>query len=64
MKRHPLIKDISESEQLPLTILDETLKSFPKFNTTGRSLLIRFNVQREDSDPAVYLREYVTELTN
>ena len=28
------------TEQLPFRILDETFKSFPKFNTTGRSLLM------------------------
>jgi hypothetical protein len=44
-------------------ILDETLKSLPKFNTTGRSLL-KLNVPREDSDPAVYLRECISALTN
>jgi hypothetical protein len=58
------IQDMSESEQLPFTILDETVKSFPKFNTTGRSLLLKFNVPREDSDPTAYLRECITALTN
>jgi len=36
-------RNISASEttkQLPFRILDETFKSFPKFNKTGRSLLI------------------------
>ena len=28
--------------QLPFLILDETSKSFPKLNETGRSLLIKF----------------------
>ena len=40
-------RNISASEtakQLPFRILDETFKSFPKFNTTGRSLLIKFNL--------------------
>ena len=38
----------SESEttkELPFLILDETSKSFPKFNTTGRSLIIKLNYQ-------------------
>ena len=30
-------------KQLPFNILDETSKSFPKFNANGRSLLIKFN---------------------
>ena len=29
-------------EQLPFLILDETMKSFPKFNSTGRGFLIKF----------------------
>jgi hypothetical protein len=58
------IEDISESEQLPFTILDETIKSFPKYNTTGRSLLMKFHVPSEDNDPAAYLRECITALTN
>jgi hypothetical protein len=31
--------------ELPFEILDETSKSYPKFNSTGRSLLIKFNPQ-------------------
>ena len=30
------------TEHLPLLILDESSKCFPKFNSTGRSLLIRY----------------------
>jgi len=30
------------SEKLPIFILDENSKSFPIFNATGRSLLIKF----------------------
>jgi len=32
-------RNIPFSEQLPFRILDETSKSFPKFNATGCSLL-------------------------
>ena len=35
-------------EQLPLMILNEMSKSFPKFNTTGRSLLIKFRPPGEE----------------
>ena len=45
-------------------ILDETFKSFPKFNTTGRSLLIKFNSLGEEQDPTTYLKECITALTN
>ena len=36
-------RNISVSEQLPLRILDQNSKSFPKFNATGRSMLIKVN---------------------
>jgi hypothetical protein len=52
------------SEQLPFLILDETSKSFPKFNATGRSLLIKFRSPAEPVEPAVYLKECITALTN
>jgi len=39
------------SEQLPFLILDDVLKSFPKFNTTWRRLLITFNSPSEKEDP-------------
>jgi hypothetical protein len=45
-------------------ILDETTKSFPKFNVTGRSLLIKFNSPGEEQKPTSYLRECITGLTN
>jgi hypothetical protein len=51
-------------EQLPFLILDETSKSFPKFNATGRSLLIKFRPPAEDVEPTVYLKECITALTN
>jgi hypothetical protein len=56
----------AESEtniQLPFKILDETKKN-PKFNATGRSLLIKFNSPGEKQEPTKYLKESVTELTN
>jgi hypothetical protein len=44
-------------------ILDETTKSFPKFNATGCSL-IKFNSPGEEQEPTSYLRECITGLTN
>jgi hypothetical protein len=52
------------SEQLTFRILDQTSKSFPKFNATGRSLLIKFNSPGEEQNPATYLKECITALTN
>jgi hypothetical protein len=52
------------TEQLPFKILDETFKTFPKFNTSGRSLFIKFNFRGEEQDPATYLKEFITVLTN
>jgi hypothetical protein len=52
------------SEQLPFFILDETSKSFPNFNATGRSLLIKFRPPTQDVEPTVYLKECITALTN
>jgi hypothetical protein len=49
--------------QLPFQILDETSKSFPKFNATGCSLLIKFNNPREKQEPMTYLKECITALT-
>jgi hypothetical protein len=51
-------------EQLPFLILDETRISFPKFNETGRSLLIKFRPPAEAVEPTVYLKECITALTN
>jgi hypothetical protein len=45
-------------------ILDETTKSFPKYNATGHSLLIKFNSPGEEQKPTSYLRECITRLTN
>jgi len=52
------------AERLPFRILNETSKSFPKFNTTGGSLLIKFNFPGEEQDPTTYLKEFITALTN
>ena len=57
----------SESEttkELPFLILAETSKSFPKFNTTGRSLIIKFKLPGQEREPMIYLKECITELTN
>jgi hypothetical protein len=50
------------AEQLPLGFWMRLI-FFPKFNTTGRSLLIMFNSPREEQDPATYLKECITALT-
>lgn len=52
------------TEQLPLLILVETTKSFPKFNGTGRSLLISFRPLGEEQRPTGYLKECIPSLTN
>jgi hypothetical protein len=49
---------------LPFQILDGTSKSFPKFKATGRSMLIKFNSPGEEPDPAEYLKEFITSLTD
>jgi len=43
-------------------VLYETSKSFPKFNATGRSLLIKFNSAVEEQNPGTYLDECITAL--
>ena len=50
--------------QLPFKISDETSKSFPKFKSTGRSLVIKFNSQGEEQEPTAYLKECITALAN
>ena len=52
------------TKELPFLILDETSKSFPKFNTTGRSLIILFKLPGQEREPATYLKECITALTN
>ena len=49
------------SEQLPFLILDETSKSFPKFNATGRILLIMLRPHAEHVEPTVYLKDCITD---
>ena len=44
--------------------MDETSNSIPKFNATGRSLLIKFMPPAEDVEPTVYLKVSITALTN
>jgi len=43
--------------------LNETSKSFQKFNATGRNLLIKFMPPVEDVELTVYLNECITGLT-
>jgi hypothetical protein len=57
-------RNIPASEQLPFRSLDETSKSFTKFNATGRSLLIKFNSLGEEQDPTTYLKDCITAFTN
>ena len=52
------------TQQLPFMILDETSKSFPKFNTTGRSFLIKFRSPGREQEPSTYLNEWITALTS
>jgi len=52
------------TEHLPFIILEETRKSFPKFNATGRSLLIKFSPPGEEQEITVYLKECITSFTN
>jgi hypothetical protein len=52
------------ADELPFTILDETVKRFEKFDATGRSLIIKFNSPGKNQDPYMYLKECVTKLTN
>jgi len=44
-------RSIPASEQLPFRILDDTSRSYPKFNATGRSLRIKFNSLGEEQRP-------------
>ena len=45
-------------------ILDETSKSFPKFNATGLSLLIKIEPPGAEQEPTAYLNERITVLSN
>ena len=44
--------------------MDETSNSFPTFNTTGRSLIIKFKLPNQERVPSAYLQECITALTN
>jgi hypothetical protein len=50
--------------QLPFIILDKPSKSFPKYNATGRSMIINLNSPGEEHEPTTYLKECITALTN
>ena len=52
------------TEQPHFMIMDETSKHFPKFNATGRTLLIKFRPPGEGQEPIAYLKECVTSLNN
>ena len=52
------------SSQLPFLLLDQTSISFLKLKAPGRSGLIKFNSLGEEQNPATYLRECITALTN
>jgi hypothetical protein len=52
------------ADELPFMILEETTKSFPKFNATGRSLLIKCNSLGEEQEPTLYLLECFTGFIN
>jgi hypothetical protein len=52
------------SLQSPFTILYKTSKSFPKFNATGCSLLIKFNSPSGEQEPTTYILECITSLKN
>jgi len=44
--------------------MDEISKTFPKFNTTWRSILIKFKTHVEEWEPETYLKECITALRN
>jgi hypothetical protein len=50
--------------QLHFNILDETLKSFPEFKATGRSMLIKFKTPGEEQELTANLKKCITALTN
>jgi hypothetical protein len=55
---------LGTTRQLPFTILEETSKIFPKFDATGRSMLIKFRAPGEEQEPLSYLKECITALSN
>jgi len=52
------------TEHLHFFILDETVKSFPNFNATGISFLIKFNFLGEEPNSGTYLTESISALTD
>ena len=58
------ILGLEKIRQLLFIISDETSTSFPKLNTTGRSLFIKFKFPGEEQEPTAYLKECITALTN
>jgi len=52
------------SEKQPFWISDETTKSLPKFNPTGRILVINLNSSSEEQNPGTYLKKCITALTD
>jgi hypothetical protein len=50
--------------ELPFDIIGETSKKFAKFNTTGKSLLIKFKPHNNEQAPDSYLSECIASLTN
>jgi hypothetical protein len=55
---------LGTTRRLPFMILDETSKSFPKCNATGRIMLIMFRALGEEQEPLCYLKECFTALSN
>jgi hypothetical protein len=55
---------LDETVQLPFDILDESSKTFWKFNKTGRSLLIKFKSPTTDKKSVTYPKECIIALTN
>ena len=45
-------------------VFDVISKSFPKFNITGRSLLIEFRSPHKEQEASTYLKEGITALSN
>ena len=43
-------------KHLPIKILGENSKSFPKCKATGRNLLIKFNSPGEEQEPTAYIK--------
>src|SRR5215470_16841681 len=57
-------RQLGEGGELPFDIIRETSKTFSKFNTTGRSVVIKFKPVKQNQQPNLYLKECITALTN